>query len=377
MQDTPCPRVRLHQLRLYVDNHLHDRYLAPPLVLVAAALLTTWVPVWQVVLWAVVELALIAVYIGVYLRFLRAQPQPSHEELWTRRIAWAHGAHMVMWSSIVVWAYVPGDLNPLMFVMLMQAGLISLTVAMSNPHRRLLLSDLVAPTVALVVPPLRDGTLFSLGLTAVGIFYVALMLQVGLRMHASTTETLVLRQRNDELIRQLEQQVRRDGLTGLSNREHFIATGRTELERAARYRHPLALLMMDLDHFKSINDTHGHLAGDEVLKSVSRVCREMVRTNDCLARLGGEEFAVLMPQTSLAQASAAAERLREAVAGLRCDLREGVVTPTMSIGVAIAHDGQEGLPSLMRRGDLAMYQAKAKGRNCVVLAPDPATRQEA
>lgn len=374
MEDTQRACVRLHQLRLYVDNHLHDRYLAPPLVLVVAALLTTWVPVWQAVLWAGLELAVIAVYISVYLRFRRATPSPHHEARWTRRIALAHGAHMAMWSSIVVWAYVPGNLNSLMFVVLVHVGLISLTLAMSNPHRRLLLSDLVAPTVALVAPPLQDGTLFSLGLTAVGIFYVTLMLMVGLRVHASTTETLVLRQRNDELIRELEQQVRRDGLTGLSNCGHFVATGRVELERAARYRHPLALLMLDIDHFKKINDTHGHLAGDEVLKAVSRVCEEMVRTNDCLARLGGEEFAVLMPQTALDQASVAAERLCAAVARLRCDLQDGVVTTTVSIGVAIAERGDESLSSLMRRSDLVMYKAKSKGRNCVVVAPDRAAR---
>lgn len=369
MEDAQGASVRQHQLRLYVDNHLHDRFLAPPLTVVVAVLLTAWVPVWQAVLWAGLEFVAIAAYISIYLRFRDAAPEPQDQARWVRRIALAHGAHMAMWSSLVVWAYVPGNVNSLMFVMLVHVGLISLTVVMSNPHRQLLLSDLVAPTVALVGPPLLDGTLFSLGLALLVVFYIALMLRVGLKIHASTTETLVLRQRNDELIRELEQQVRRDGLTGLSNRAHFIVTGRIELERAARYRHPLALLMLDIDHFKRINDSFGHLAGDEVLKAVSRVCGEVVRTNDCLARLGGEEFAVLMPETALDHACAAAERLRAAVAQLHCQLQEGVVTPTMSVGVAIAEKGDESLSSLMRRGDLAMYEAKSKGRNCVVVAP--------
>lgn len=369
MEVTQGAYVRLHQLRLYVDNHLHDRYLAPPLTVVVAALLTAWVPLWQALLWAALELAVIAVYLSVYLRFRRATASSHGEGTWERRIALAHGAHMVMWSSIVVWGYVPGNVNSLMFVMLVHVGLISLTVMMSNPHRRLLFSDLGAPTLALVAPPLHDGTLFSLGLTALGTLYIVLMVMVALKIHASTTETLVLRQRNDELIGALEQQVRRDGLTGLSNRAHFIATGRTELERAARYRHPVALLMVDIDHFKPINDTYGHLAGDEVLKAVASACGETVRTNDCLARLGGEEFAVLMPETALDQARVAAERLRAAVSRLRCELPEGVVTPTVSVGVAIAEEGDESLSSLMRRSDLAMYEAKSKGRNCVVVAP--------
>lgn len=376
MKDAQQARVRWHQLSLYIDNHLHDRYLAPPLTLVVAALLTLWVPVWQAVLWAGLELVAIAVYTSVYLQFRRAA-KPPDESLWVRRIAWAHGVHMAMWSSIVVWAYVPGNLTSLMFVMLVHVGLISLTVVMSNPHRRLLMSDLVAPTVALVAPPLLDGTLFSAGLALLGIFYIALMLMVGLKIHASSTETLVLRERNSELIRELEQQLKTDGLTGLKNRDHFITTARNELERHARYQQPVALLMVDIDHFKQINDTYGHLAGDEVLKAVSSVFVDMVRTSDCLARLGGEEFAVLMPQTALDAAMAAAERLRMAVAKVRCPLDEDVVAPTVSVGIAIAPDGNETLSSLMRRSDLAMYDAKGRGRNCVVVAPDRNAKQVA
>jgi len=274
-----------------------------------------------------------------------------------------------MWSSIVIWAYQPGDLSSLMFVMLVHVGLISLTVVMSNPHRPLLLSDLVAPALALVGPPLLDGSLFSIGLAVMGLLYIALMLQVGLKIHASTLEALVLRQRNDQLISELEHQVKRDTLTGLANRRHFIETGEVELQRAARYRHPLALLMVDIDHFKPVNDTYGHLAGDEVLKAVATVCAESVRGNDCLARLGGEEFAILMPETGLDEAGAAAERLRAAVERLHCQLQEGLVKPTVSIGVAIAEDADESLSSLMRRGDRAMYAAKAQGRNRVVIAP--------
>ncbi len=367
MEEANGASVRWHQLRLYVDNHLHDRYLAPPLTVVVAALLTLWVPVGQALLWAGVELVVIAVYVSVYLRFRRAPAEEAGR--WTQRIALAHGAHMAMWSSIVVWAYQPGDLSSLMFVMLVHVGLISLTVVMSNPHRRLLLSDLVAPAVALVGPPLLDGSLFSVGLTALGLLYIALMLLVGLKIHASTLEALVLRQRNDQLISELERQVKRDALTGLANRRHFIETGEEELQRATRYRHPLALLMVDIDHFKPVNDTYGHLAGDEVLKAVAAVCAESVRGNDCLARLGGEEFAILMPETGLDEAGAAAERLRVAVERLRCELHEGLVTPTVSIGVAIIENTGESLSSLMRRGDRAMYAAKAQGRNQVVIAP--------
>lgn len=366
--------VRLSQLELYVDNHIHDKYLAPLLTVVTAALLTTWVAPWKAVLWAAVELVVIVIYIGVYTRFRRADPQPADVGVWTRRIALAHGAHMVSWSSIIVWGWAPGNFSSLMFTMLIHVGLISLTVAMSNPHRRLLLGDLLPPAVALLAPPLLGDGLFNLGLTALGLLFIALMLMVGLKIHASTTEALDLRERNAELIRELERQVTRDPLTGLSNRRHFIATAQAELQRAARYRHPLALLMIDIDHFKPINDTHGHLAGDEVLKAVAEACAHAVRGQDCLARLGGEEFAVLMPETGLHQAQSAAERLREAVARLRCELPGGAVAPTVSIGVSMCAGSAETLSSLMRRADHAMYSAKGQGRNRVVV--DPSARAE-
>lgn len=364
------PDVRLHQLKLYVDNHLHDRYWAAPLTLVVAALLTLWVPMWQAALWAGLELVVIAFYIRVYLCFQRAQPAAEELGLWVRRIALAHGAHMVLWSSIVVWACRPGDASNLMFVMLVHVGLISLTAVMSNPYRDLLFSDLLAPSVALLAPPLLGGGALSWGLAALGGLYVSLMLGVGLKIHAGSTETLVLREQNQALIAALEHQVRSDGLTGVSTRGHFLEVGRAELERAARYRYPLALLMLDIDHFKQVNDLHGHLAGDEVLKRVASACHGMVRANDHLARLGGEEFAVLMPQVSPEQATVMAERLRAGVAQLRCELAEGVVVlPRVSIGVAVAENGEGTLSALMRRGDGAMYAAKAQGRNRVVLAP--------
>jgi diguanylate cyclase (GGDEF)-like protein len=374
MDQARAASVRLSQLGLYVDNHIHDKYLAPALTVVTAALLTTWVAPWKALLWAAVELVVIVVYINVYTCFRRAAPRPEDEELWARRIALAHGAHMMSWSSIIVWGWTPDNPSSLMFTMLIHVGLISLTMVMSNPHKRLLFSDLVPPTVALLAPPLLGDGLFNLGLTMLGLLFIALMLLVGLKIHASTTEALDLRERNAELIRELERQVTRDPLTGLANRRHFMATAQAELQRAARYRHPLALLMVDIDHFKPINDTHGHLVGDEVLKAVADTCAHTVRSQDCLARLGGEEFAVLMPETGLEQACAAAERLREAVAGLCCEFPSGVLVPTVSIGVGMYAGNTDTLSSLMRRADHAMYAAKGQGRNRV--AVDPSAQAE-
>ncbi len=370
MDDARAASVRLSQLELYVDNHLSERYLTPALTVVTAGLLAIWVAPWKAMLWAVIELVVIGVFIGVCTRFRRAGANPEDEPKWAGRIALAHGTHMLSWASIIVWGWSQADLNSLMFVMLIHVGLISITAVMSHPHRRLLITDLAPTAAALIAPPLLGGDLFTLGLSLLGFFYIGLMLLVALRIHANTTEALMLRQRNAELIRELERQVARDALTGVANRRRFMDVGKAELQRAVRYRHPLALLMLDIDHFKPINDTHGHLAGDEVLKAVAAACGEVVRTGDLLARLGGEEFAVILPETDLAHALRAAERLRETVAKLRCELQDGVVSPTISIGVAMLAGPGETLSSLLRRADHAMYAAKAQGRNRVV-ADDP------
>ncbi|MBA3596747.1 MAG: GGDEF domain-containing protein [Methylibium sp.] len=375
MQYQPNDRILLAQLHLYIDNHLNDTYLAPPLTIVTAALLTVWVPTWQAVLWAVIELAVIANYIGCYRRFRAANPEPSDEPIWARRIARAHGAHMLSWSSIVVWAWQPGDFNGLIFTMIIiHLGLISLTASMSMPHRRLLYSDMSIPVLALIGPPLVTASAVSFGLAALGVFYSLLMLSVARRMHDTTGAALELRHQNEALIASLERQAKLDTLTGVANRRHFLETGNAEIRRASRFDHPMALLMLDIDHFKLINDTCGHLVGDRVIKAVADAAASELRHCDCLGRLGGEEFAVVLPETELAAAIAAAERLRETIAALQLSHGGQPLPVTVSIGVTALEAAGEPLSSLLHRADTAMYRAKNAGRNRVEVGRGPLAR---
>jgi diguanylate cyclase (GGDEF)-like protein len=358
--------VRLAQLHLYVDIHLHDRYLAPPLTLLVAALLTSWVPVTWAAAWATLEFLIIANYIRVYRRFKRSDVQPRDGRQWTNRIALAHGAHMLAWSSLVFWAWQHDSFASLIFIMMVHMGLIALTAAMSNAHLRLLTLDMICPILAFVGPPLLDPTLFNLGLSVLGGCYTALMIQVGRQINAYTTEALHLRQRNEVLIRELESQASRDSLTGIVNRRYFLATADRHLQAAREQANPLALLIIDLDHFKLINDRYGHLGGDEVLVAVVDACVQHLRAGDCLGRLGGEEFALLLPGASLTEALETAERLRLATEELALEIQGAIVRPTVSIGVALRQQDDDKLSSLMHRADLAMYAAKTQGRNRVV-----------
>ncbi len=165
---------------------------------------------------------------------------------------------------------------------------------------------------------------------------------------------------------QLRQQAATDELTGLWNRRHFMQAGRQELERARRYGQPLSLLMIDANHFKRVNDLHGHAVGDETLRQLARMIREAVREVDIPGRLGGEEFAVLLPNTDLDSAGAFAERLRRTIEQNAPASSDPIPPITVSIGVAAYHPTLDSFDELLRIADDALYRAKANGRNCVV-----------
>lgn len=165
---------------------------------------------------------------------------------------------------------------------------------------------------------------------------------------------------------ELKRQARIDLLTGLNNRRHFFELAEQELARAKRYGAPLPVLMLDVDHFKLVNDTYGHHVGDMALQKLSEVCVHTLRGIDIVGRLGGEEFAILLPETKGEQALEVAERLRLAVAGATIPLEQGgSIHLTVSIGVAspVATDAR--IDDVLKRADAALYAAKNAGRNRV------------
>ena len=177
-----------------------------------------------------------------------------------------------------------------------------------------------------------------------------------------------LREANEEL----ERLVNTDALTGLANRRRFMAALDTEIERAQRYGRRFAVIFLDLDHFKRVNDSHGHAAGDEVLRVTGEVLREVSRDIDLAARLGGEEMAVLLPETGPEGAAAMAERLRHGVARKRFMSPSGTAfSVTTSAGVAVFEPGMGGAEALLHAADEALYVAKEAGRNRVVVARGP------
>lgn len=177
--------------------------------------------------------------------------------------------------------------------------------------------------------------------------------------------------RNVQLLVETRESSMRDSLTRWFNRGHGDETLRVELQRSRRNGTPVSLLMFDVDHFKSLNDKHGHQAGDAVLMSVARHIGDLLRASDVKCRYGGDEFMIILPETPAAGAQQVAEHIRRAVSGLRIAAGTEMLSVTTSIGVSTSVGGQLEADALIAQADAALYEAKRAGRNRVAVGKGP------
>lgn len=159
-----------------------------------------------------------------------------------------------------------------------------------------------------------------------------------------------------------------DTLTGVTRRWHFFALSSQEFSRSQRYKSPFSVMMLDLDHFKDVNDTYGHAAGDAVLIAMTQHCAGSLRDSDIFGRIGGEEFAIILPETDTKAAFEIADRLRQEVMGLKLTHEGQDIALTVSIGLATQIDDDPNFQTLLDRADKALYAAKNAGRNRVEIA---------
>lgn len=223
-------------------------------------------------------------------------------------------------------------------------------------------------TAGIVAAAVQGGNILANLPDANRLFYIGFFISIGI--FASLILYAMFQERRD-LIQQLTELASKDPLTHASNRRHFLEQAERELALARRHRHPVSLVLVDLDNFKDVNDRFGHTTGDDVLKAFVRCCDATLRTGDLVGRIGGEEFALMLPRANLRDACDATERLRRIFAGLpmtatACDAPP--VHVTFSAGV-VEQDGQATLAELYRAADQALYQAKHAGRNRVAVSP--------
>jgi len=181
------------------------------------------------------------------------------------------------------------------------------------------------------------------------------------------TDTYESQTRLDETLAALAAQSERDALTGIYNRRKLTEVLDTEIQRARRYHQPLSLLMFDIDHFKRVNDTYGHLVGDDAIRHVAKMAVSTLRGTDFVARYGGEEFVALLPGEETSGAAIAAERVREAALKPFGGLAEAPLSVTISIGVTSFRPDSTDAKALLTEADTALYASKQGGRNRVTV----------
>lgn len=274
----------------------------------------------------------------------------------TWRCAWLYATHagaMVLCATLLAQGLVlalPG-LTGALFLL-----------ALVEPRPRRFLVATLPPTILLVLlaalaldPPLLINTLLLYALSWPLALCVALAV-LHLRRRAYVAEQAIL------------EAVRRDSLSGALSRAYVTELAMHDLSLARRYRRPMAVAMLDIDHFKRVNDTHGHAVGDQALCAMVGACASQLRASDYIGRVGGEEFVCVMPETGADEALACAERIREAIAALCLATPSGPLRFTVSAGVAVLGPEHGDWPGLLRSADAALYRAKACGRNRTVLA---------
>ena len=182
-----------------------------------------------------------------------------------------------------------------------------------------------------------------------------------------------------QLYQETQRLATQDPLTGCFNRRHFMTLAKQELQRVARYKRPVSLMMLDIDHFKNFNDEYGHPAGDQVLCALVSLCQKSLRNVDILARYGGEEFVILMPETNSDAVLSTGERLRQEIEKMEVITPQGSLFVTVSMGAA-SYDRPDrhalNMDVLIKHADQALYEAKNAGRNCVRLWQEPIIKED-
>jgi diguanylate cyclase (GGDEF)-like protein len=286
------------------------------------------------------------------------------------------GATALASLALLVWARrLPRQIYPA--VMLLASALITVTMYFNGERLGAASSgtQVYYVWVALYAGYFFTRSQIAVQLAAVAILYASILSIVHVGSVAPTRWLLTvamvcgcaclvyaLKHRNDQLVARLRAAVRRDPLTGIANRKAFDERLAHELAVTRRGGHPTAVVLLDIDRFKQINDRHGHVCGDDVLRTVAEVTVRSVRETDLVARLGGDEFAAILPGASTEQAYQAGERVRLAVLDAQ-SAAQGAIRFTISVGVADSDDAGEVPDSLVSSADHALYSAKRNGRN--------------
>jgi diguanylate cyclase (GGDEF)-like protein len=338
---------------------------------IVAAAVICWV-LWGVTdhvrlgIWWGTITAVIAGRMVLAARFQRRDPPPMDMPPWERAFVVSLGVVSLIWG-VGGWLIMPPDSTlhqavVFFFLLGVSGAVVTAYAAHAVAAIIAVLSVMLPATVAFAF----DGAFEARIMAAGGAVYVVSSLRSTRILGFFLRRTFELSFELQQALARMRDQASTDELTGLANRRAFMALGAAAVDQAQRYQRSLSLLLVDIDHFKRINDTHGHAAGDAALRAVADALRSVSRTADTAGRLGGEEFALLLPETTAAEGVVLAERLRSAVTELAVQHGGVTIAFTCSIGVAEQGSTTDSMNALLNAADAAMYRAKAEGRDRVV-----------
>ncbi|WP_421556132.1 diguanylate cyclase [Pseudomonas kitaguniensis] len=353
---------RLHQLFRQSFAAIFGGYLG--------ALMLCWL-CWErfdhtvMLVWLVALAASSLLRLKMFMGWFRCPDSGRTPERWERRYALTLMLSAGVWGIGALAVMPPDDRLSQVVVMLFTVGMSVSAVSCYSAYRYMTLGSM-----ALVLMPCTVWLLFQPSSMQVGVGIAVLVFSTfvvsATRKFSDALEKAFRLTRQMERARNISTHAAQtDELTGLMNRRAFFENAHVSYAQCRHQQQPLCVLMMDMDHFKQINDTYGHQAGDQVLRQIGEVISASFRQADVYGRLGGEEFAVLLPNTTLDTARGIAEQLIKAISGLVSDPVQGV---TASLGVAATHHLDMDLHGLMNSADKALYRAKALGRNQVAFA---------
>ncbi len=341
---------------------------APLLTLLVTGLVA--VALWRVapharlLMWLGLIALLSLVRMGLVIAYRRSRPTPIHMIAWERAFVYTLVGICLVWGvgSLIV---MPASLAHRALIYFFLIGIAGGAVASYSAHPTACLLSVLSLMVPVTIWFAFQNVIELRVMAAAGAMYLVASARATRNYGVFWRETFRLSwelQRAHALAQKLS---RTDDLTGLNNRRAFTSLGNRALEQARRYNRPLALIMFDIDRFKVINDTHGHAAGDRVLQEVAVVVLRNARSADVSSRIGGEEFAVLLPETEKSQAVTFAERLRVDLEQLELVHDGATLQFTCSFGVAARGEDVAVLDTLLKLADEALYRAKSAGRNRV------------
>lgn len=354
--------VRADKLELLYDQSFPATFVSAAAGLLLCLLLWQQVNDGLLLGWLAAILLAGVIRLVLFILYFRAKPVGKALLVWEKPYIYTLGFASLMWGSVAF--VLPADsllYQSVIFFFLI--GMAGGAISTYSSLRFMALTAMLLVMLPTVIWLMWQGQPLQLGMAAGAFLFMTAALRATKVLSTALHNSFLLARELKNAKDRYEKLAQTDFLTGLNNRRAFYEHGQPLVNYCERNNRPLSAMMLDVDHFKSINDTHGHVAGDAVLHRLAQVLATAIRKSDVCGRMGGEEFAVLLPDTTMGAASTLAEKLRLSIEETPV-FHEGVqLRFTASIGVAA--DGYD-IDKLLNCADLALYRAKAEGRNRVV-----------